>query len=87
MLTDEGLAVWNKDSDLGALADISAAAAQTDPNVQATLANAAGGIPMPSNPEMGKFWSAMQPALGNITTGAQSVEDALNDAAKRILGE
>ena len=36
---------------------------------------------------MGAFWSAMQPALGNITTGAQSVEDALNDAAKRILGE
>jgi maltose/maltodextrin transport system substrate-binding protein len=87
MLTDEGLAAWNKDSALGALADISAGAAQTDPNVQATLANAAVGIPMPSNPEMGAFWSAMQPALTNITTGAQSPADALNDAKKRILGE
>jgi maltose/maltodextrin transport system substrate-binding protein len=87
MLSDEGLAEWNKDSSLGALADISAGAAQTDPNVQATLANAATGIPMPSNPEMGAFWSAMQPALTNITTGAQSPADALNDAKKRILGE
>jgi maltose/maltodextrin transport system substrate-binding protein len=87
MLTDEGLAAWNAGSDLGALADISAGAAQTDPNVQATLANAAVGVPMPSNPEMGAFWSAMQPALTNITTGAQSPADALNDAAKRILGE
>jgi maltose/maltodextrin transport system substrate-binding protein len=85
MLTDEGLAAWNGKSDLGALADKSAAAAQTDPNVQATLINAGAGIPMPSNPEMGAFWSAMGPALANITTGAQSVEDSLNDAAKRIL--
>ena len=85
MLTDEGLAAWNGKSDLGALADTSAAAAQTDPNVQATLVNAGAGIPMPSNPEMGAFWSAMGPALANITTGAQSVEDSLNDAAKRIL--
>lgn len=55
--------------------------------VAMTLANAATGIPMPSNPEMGAFWSAMGPALGNITSGAQSPTDALNDAAARILGE
>jgi len=87
VLTDEGLAAWNANGAMGALADISAGAAQDDPKVQATLANAAIGIPMPSNPEMGAFWSAMQPALGNIVTGTASVEDALNDAAKRILGE
>ena len=88
VLTDDGLAVWNEDNLMGALADISMGEAQSaDPNIGATLANAAIGVPMPSNPEMGAFWSAMQPALGNITTGAQSVEDALNDAAKRILGE
>jgi maltose/maltodextrin transport system substrate-binding protein len=86
MLTDENLATWNADSSLGALADISAAAAQTDPNVQATLANAATGVPMPSNPEMGAFWSAMQPALTNITTGAAEPAAALADAASRILG-
>lgn len=87
MLTDAGLAAWNADANLGALADISAAGKQTDPKVGATIANAAVGVPMPSNPEMGAFWSAMGPALGNITSGAASVNDALNDAAARILGE
>jgi maltose/maltodextrin transport system substrate-binding protein len=86
MLTDEGLATWNASGDLGALADISAGAAQNDPLVTATLANAATGIPMPSNPEMGAFWSAMQPALTSITTGAADPKTALEDAAKRILG-
>jgi maltose/maltodextrin transport system substrate-binding protein len=86
MLTDEGLAAWNANGDLGALADISAGAAQNDPLVTATLANAATGIPMPSNPEMGAFWSAMQPALTSITTGAADPKTALEDAAKRILG-
>lgn len=87
MLTDDGLATWNANGHLGALADKSAGAAQTDPKVAATIANAETGIPMPSNPEMGAFWSAMGPALGNITSGAATVEDALNDAAARILGE
>jgi maltose/maltodextrin transport system substrate-binding protein len=87
ILTDDGLATWNSASELGALADKSAGAAQTDPKVGATIANAATGIPMPSNPEMGAFWSAMGPALSNITSGAASVEAALDDAAARILGE
>ena len=87
MLTDEGLAAWNGNGNLGALADISAGAAQTDEKVAATLANAAIGIPMPSNAEMGAFWAAMGPALTNITSGVQSPADALNDAAARILGE
>ena len=87
ILTDDGLATWNSASELGALADKSAGAAQTDPKVGATIANAATGIPMPSNPEMGAFWSAMGPALSNIASGAASVEAALDDAAARILGE
>lgn len=86
MLTDEGLAAWNAGGDLGALADVSSGAAQNDPLVAATLANAATGIAMPSNPEMGAFWSAMQPALTSITTGAADPKTALEDAAKRILG-
>ena len=59
--------------------------AQSDPKVQGTLANAASGIPMPLNPEMGAFWSSMGPALTNITTGAMSPKEALEDAAKRIM--
>jgi maltose/maltodextrin transport system substrate-binding protein len=88
ILTDEGLNAWNAGGNLGALADLSVGEAQSaDANVATTLANAAIGVPMPSNPEMGAFWSAMGPALGNITTGAQDVKTALDDAAKRILGE
>jgi maltose/maltodextrin transport system substrate-binding protein len=87
LTTDEGLAAWNAGGGIGALADVSAAAAQSDPLVGEMLAVAANGIPMPSNPEMGAFWSAMGPALTNITTGAATPADALNDAAARILGE
>ncbi len=87
LASDEGLAVWNQAGGIGALADMSAAAQQEDPLVGAMLAVAANGIPMPSNPEMGAFWSAMGPALTNITTGAATPADALNDAAARILGE
>lgn len=88
ILTDDGLNAWNANGNLGALADKSVGETQSsDPNVKVTLENAAMGIPMPSNPEMGAFWSAMGPALGNITSGAQEPKAALDDAAKRILGE
>lgn len=87
LATDAGLASWNAAGGIGALADMSAAAAQSDPLVAGMLAVAANGIPMPSNPEMGAFWSAMGPALTNITTGVATPADALNDAAARILGE
>lgn len=85
LATDEGLAIWNAKNGLGALADASAATAQNNPLVSDMLAVAANGVPMPSNPEMGAFWAAMAPALTNITTGAASPADALNDAAARIL--
>ncbi len=87
LATDEGLATWNANSALGALADMSAAEAQDNELVSGMLAVAADGIPMPSNPEMGAFWAAMGPALTNITSGAASPADALNDAATRILSE
>ena len=87
LATDDGLAAWNANGALGALADQSAAAAQNDELISGMLAVAANGVPMPSNPEMGAFWAAMGPALTNITTGAATPEEALNDAATRILGE
>ncbi|MEM8850787.1 MAG: maltose/maltodextrin ABC transporter substrate-binding protein MalE [Pseudomonadota bacterium] len=87
LATDDGLATWNANGAMGALTDISAAAAQDDPLISAMLDIAADGVPMPSNPEMGAFWAAMAPALTNITSGASSPADALNDAATRILGE
>lgn len=88
ILTDEGLKTINDDVPLGAVADKSfAEELADDANVAATLANAQDGVPMPSTPAMGKFWSAMGPALTNITTGAQDVDAALDDAAARILAD
>lgn len=87
LLTDENIQLWNSGGALGVPTDISVGAAEDDDKIVQTLANAEVGVPMPSNPEMGAFWSAMEPALGNITSGATSVEQALNDAAARILGE
>ena len=88
ILTDESLAIWNKSGQLGTLADISSGESQgSDAAVAATIQNVAVGVPMPSNPEMGAFWSAMGPALSNITSGTQDVKPALDDAAKRILGQ
>lgn len=88
LLQDEGLKTVNDDVALGAVTDKSfATTLADDANVAATLANASAGVAMPSTPAMGKFWAAMGPALQNITGGQQSVEEALNDAAARILAE
>ena len=86
-MSDEGLKMINDDVPLGAVASISfSEQVKGDPNIAATLENAQNGVPMPSNPEMGKFWAAMGPALTSITNGQATVEDALKDAEKRILG-
>ena len=87
LLTDEGLATWNAGGALGALTDLSAAEAQDDPAVTAMLEIAENAVPMPSNPEMGAFWSAMAPALTAIVNQQQEPQAALDDAARRILGE
>lgn len=60
---------------------------QADPNIKATMASAQAGNPMPNNPEMGRFWSSMETALKNITSGRQGVKDGLDAAAKRIKGD
>jgi len=88
LLADEGLKTINDDVPLGAVTDKTFAETLAgDPNVAATLTNAQNGIPMPTTPAMGKFWAAMGPALTNITSKAQTVDEALDDAAKRILAE
>ena len=88
LLADEGLKTINDDVPLGAVTDKTFAETLSgDVNVAATLANAQNGIPMPTTPAMGKFWAAMGPALTNITSKAQTVDEALDDAAKRILAE
>ncbi|GAA5176939.1 maltose/maltodextrin ABC transporter substrate-binding protein MalE [Niveibacterium umoris] len=60
---------------------------KSDPLIAGTMAAAQAGSPMPNNPEMTRFWTAMQAALQNITQGRESVKDGLDRAAKRIRGE
>lgn len=88
LVTDEGLKTINDDVPLGAVADKTFSETLAgDANVAATLANAQAGVPMPSTPAMGKFWAAMGPALSSITDKSATVDQALDDAAKRILAD
>ena len=86
LLQIEGLKTVNADVPLGAVANKAYMdELGKDPLIKATFDSAQQGRPMPNVPEMGMFWSAMEPALTNITSGRQPVDTALDDAAKRIV--
>jgi len=85
LLTDEGLDEMNKDKPLGDAALKSyEAKLEKDPRIAVTMSNAKIGDPMPSVPEMNRFWSSLQTALKNATTGRQTLEEALKTAEDRI---
>ena len=86
LTSDAGLQTWNANSRLGALADLSAAVAQTDPHITAMLEIASVGVPLPDNTEMVGFWRNMRTALTDISTLTVTPTDALNAAATRING-
>ena len=87
-LTVQGLKMINDDVPLGTPASKALyAELKSDPRIQATMASAQDGAPMPNNPEMGRFWSSMVSALGNIMDGRQSPKEALDGAAKRITAK
>ena len=86
LLTDDGLREVNEDKPLGAAALRSfQRMLGSDPVSAVTLDNAKHGDLMPSVPEMSRFWSSFQKALKTATTDRQSVDDALNTAARRIV--
>ncbi|MFN2411344.1 MAG: maltose/maltodextrin ABC transporter substrate-binding protein MalE [Halomonas sp.] len=85
LLSEDGMRTFNSDSSLGAVAHIDYQDELADnPNIAATLENAEVGMPMPNIPEMGAFWSAMEPALQNLGSGRQTPREALDDAARRM---
>lgn len=85
LLSVDGLKIINNDVPLGTPASKALfAELKSNPNIQATMASAQDGSPMPNNPEMGRFWSSMESALKNMTEGRQSPKEALDAAAKRI---
>ena len=86
LMTQDGLMTMNDDVPLGAVANLEfMKKLETDPRIAATYQNVEAGLIMPNVPEMGKFWSAMEAALRNITSGRQKYDVALNDAAKLIV--
>ncbi|MGK9065033.1 maltose/maltodextrin ABC transporter substrate-binding protein MalE [Stutzerimonas chloritidismutans] len=86
LLQPEGLKTVNADVPLGAVVNEAyMAELADDPLIKATFDSAEQGRPMPNIPQMGVFWSAMEAALTNITSGRQTVDAALDDAAKRIV--
>ncbi|HEU4730694.1 MAG TPA: maltose/maltodextrin ABC transporter substrate-binding protein MalE [Kofleriaceae bacterium] len=85
LLTMDGLKTMDSDVPLGVTAhnDFYKTRA-SDPLIAATQNNIKTGLLMPSLPEMGKFWSAMESALTNMSQGRQKPKEALDAAAARI---
>jgi maltose/maltodextrin transport system substrate-binding protein len=88
LLRLEGLKKVNADVPLGTPANTAFfKELAADPHIKATMENVSLGEPMPNIPEMGKFWSSMQPALENITNGRQAPKEALDAAAARMTAK
>ena len=85
LITDEGLAVVNKDKPLGAVAlKTYQEQLEKDPRIAATMANSKNGEIMPNIPQMSAFWYAERSAIINAVNGRQTVPQALNDVETRI---
>ncbi|RJT43566.1 maltose/maltodextrin ABC transporter substrate-binding protein MalE [Rahnella woolbedingensis] len=85
LITDEGLAVVNKDKPLGAVAlKTYQEQLEKDPRIAATMANSKNGEIMPNIPQMSAFWYAERSAIINAVNGRQTVVQALKDVETRI---
>jgi maltose/maltodextrin transport system substrate-binding protein len=85
LLKMEGLKTLDSDVSLGVTAQKEFFKTRAaDPLIAATMENIKTGLLMPSLPEMGKFWSAMESALNSLTQGRQKPKEALDAAAQRI---
>ena len=89
LMSEEGLKMIDADVALGVPANKAffVELATKDENIRASMINVELGEPMPTAPEMGAFWSAMQSALENMTQQRQVPKEALDDAAKRIANQ
>jgi maltose/maltodextrin transport system substrate-binding protein len=88
MLSTKGLKTVNDIEPIGVPASKQYyAELKSDSRIAATMASAQDGEPMPNNPEMGRFWSSMVSALGNVMEERQSPKEAMDGAAKRILAK
>jgi maltose/maltodextrin transport system substrate-binding protein len=87
LLTQNGLREINSAESIGVPAsreffrELSA-----DTRLATIMQSAKDGVPTPSNPEMGRFWAAMKSSLTTLSEGRQTAEQAMEAAARRILG-
>lgn len=87
LLQADGLRTVDKAEPIGAPASRSYyAELASDPRIAGIMASARDGTPSPSIPEMGRFWSAMKSSLTTLTEGRLSPQQAMDAAARRILG-
>jgi maltose/maltodextrin transport system substrate-binding protein len=86
LLTPEGLAKVNADKPLGAV-PLKAYQEELakDERIKVTFQNAQTGEPMPSVPQMSRYWTNLESALKNVAAGRQSVDEALDAAAARTV--
>ncbi len=86
LLTVEGLKQVNDDKPLGAVPfKVFQKELSSDARIKQTYENSKIGEPMPSVPEMINFWTNLETALTNITSGRQTIDEALDAAATRIV--
>jgi maltose/maltodextrin transport system substrate-binding protein len=87
LLKPEGLRTVDRAEPIGAPASKSYyAELSADPKIAGIMASARDGAPSPSIPEMGRFWAAMKSSLTTLTEGRLSPQQAMDAAARRILG-
>ncbi|PKE29232.1 maltose/maltodextrin ABC transporter substrate-binding protein MalE [Rahnella sp. AA] len=85
LITNDGLALVNKDKPLGAVAlKTYQEQLEKDPRIAATMANSKNGEIMPNIPQMSAFWYAERSAIINAVNGRQTVPQALKDVETRI---
>jgi maltose/maltodextrin transport system substrate-binding protein len=86
VLTEEGLAAMNNAKPLGipALISLHKRMAEGDPRLQQLKTSVDYGEVMPNVPQMGRFFSAMGPALQIATEGRASAQASLREAEANI---
>ncbi len=85
MLTLPGLRALNDDEPIGVPGSLAFYdELKADTKLATVMASAQDGLPMPSIPEMGKFFAALKTAIDNVTQGRQTPREALALAAQRV---
>jgi maltose/maltodextrin transport system substrate-binding protein len=85
LLTLNGLRAIDQAESIGAPASRAYFAQRSaDARIQAIMDSAKDGLPTPSIPEMGRFWSAMKSSLTTLSEGRQTARQAMDSAARRI---